>query len=49
MSGIIEFDLKFAACLLDDQACELEGNTSCQPSPDLLTGESPRCVITRRI
>ncbi len=34
MSGINEFELRFATCLLDEQVCELEGNTSCQPPPD---------------
>ena len=28
MNGITEFNLRFATCLLDEQVCELEANTS---------------------
>ena len=31
MNGITEFNLRFSTCLLDEQVCELEGNTSYQP------------------
>ena len=29
MNGVTEFGLRFATCLSDEQARELEGNTSC--------------------
>ena len=31
MNGITEFILRFATYLLDEQVCELEGNTSYLP------------------